>query len=293
MKINVNGRITDPREATLSVLDRGFLYGDSVYEVMRTYCGVLFARKAHLERLAHSADALALALPERSVLDREIDATLRVAAHEESYCRVIVTRGQGPLTLDPTTAEAPNLVIIVKAYEPFPKRVYEQGLRLCIPGVTRAAADLAHPSVKSGNYLSSVLALGRAKQAGYDDALLVDHQGFLTEGTSSNLFAVRRGQLLTPPLRSGLLAGVTRALVMRLAEDSGIVCQEQRLAPDDLFTMDEVLLTSTLREVAPVVEMDGRPIGTGKPGPMFARLRAMVHAAALAQVQATMEASSS
>jgi branched-chain amino acid aminotransferase len=224
------------------------------------------------------------------VLDREIDATVRAAGSEESYCRVIVTRGQGPLTLDPTTATAPNLVIIVKPYEPFPARVYEQGLRLCVPGVMRAAADLAHPSVKSGNYLSSVLALGRAKQSGYDDALLIDPCGFLTEGTTSNLFAVRRGQLLTPPLAAGLLAGVTRALVMRLAEEAGIPCEERMLAPDDLFSMDEVLLTSTLREVAPVVEVDGRPIGTGTPGPMFARLRAMVHEAALAEVRAHLAA---
>jgi branched-chain amino acid aminotransferase len=239
---------------------------------MRTYEGVLFARRAHLERLEGSAEAMALSLPPREVLDREIDATLEAAGHPESYCRVIVTRGQGPLTLDPHTAKAPNLVIIVKPYEPFAQRVYDQGLRLCIPGMTRAAADRSHPSIKSGNYLSSVLALGRAKQAGYDDALLVDNQGFLTEATSSNLFAVHRGTLLTPPLAAGLLAGVTRALTMRLAREAGLSCEERMISPEDLFSMDEVLLTSTLREVTPVVEVEGR-------------LRSLIRAAALAEVR--------
>lgn len=286
MKINVNGKISDPEQAMLPVLDRGFLYGDSVYEVMRTYGGVLFAREAHLERLVRSADSLSLRLPPRTVIDNEIDRTLAAVAHEEAYCRVIVTRGEGPLTLDPTTAETPNFVIIVKPYVPFPARVYERGLRLCIPGVMRAATDLAHPSIKSGNYLNSVLALGRAKQAGFDDALLVDPGGYLTEGTSSNLFAVRGKTLVTPPLAAGLLAGVTRALVMRLASEAGIALEEQMLRPDDLYAMDEVLLTSTLREVTPVVEVDTHPIGAGVPGPMYARLKSMVHAAALAETNA-------
>jgi branched-chain amino acid aminotransferase len=283
--INIDGEIGGSAAAKISVLDRGFLYGDSVYEVVRTYGGVIFALEEHMARLEHSAAHLHIELPDRAWLETEILRTVEHAAHEESYCRIIVTRGAGPITLDPTTATKSLTVIIVKPYEPFPDWSYQQGIKIAIPNIRRTARASLDPAVKSGNYLNSVLALGEARRAGYEDALMLDHQGLVTEATSSNVFALRNDKLCTPALEHGLLAGVTRGLLLRVAGENGFDCRECELKPKDLTSADEVMLTSTLREVQPVVQIDEQVIADGKPGPHSKRLRELFHGYALARVQ--------
>ena len=279
--VNIDGMIGGPEEIRVSALDRGFLYGDSVYEVVRTYDGVPFALGEHLERLARSAARLAIALPERGTLVREMRRTLAVAGHADAYCRVIVTRGTGPITLDPTTATSPLTVILVKKYEPFPEWTYEWGVRVAIPQIRRTSPRSLDPAIKSGNYLNSVLALGEARAAGCDDALMLDGAGNVAEATSSNVFVVRDGAVATPALEVGLLAGVTRGILIDLLAQHGLVCSERAITVPEVLDADEVLLTSTLREVQPVIEVAGRRIGEGVPGPMARRLKALFHEHAL------------
>jgi len=285
IRINIDGRISPAESARIPVLDRGFLYGDSVYEVVRTYEGKLFALEEHLARLEASAERLHLALPERSWLASEIDRTLEAAGNDETYCRIIITRGVGPITLDPTTADAPMTVIVAKEYEPFPAWTYSKGVRITIPNIRRTARVSLDPAIKSGNYLNSVLAFGEARRAGFYDAVMLDHQGLVTEATSSNVFAAKDGRLLTPALEHGLLAGVTRRFLLDLARGNGIECVECELRPADLTGADEVMLTSTLREVQPVVQIGETPIGGGVPGPISARLRRLFRDHALARVR--------
>ncbi len=282
---NINGQITASEDARISILDRGFLYGDSVYEVVRTYLGKPFALSRHLTRLEQSAARLVIPLPSRAQLEEQIDATLRASGNKESYCRIIVTRGSGPLTLDPTTATDPVTVILVKEYEPFPKWMYEKGIRLAIPNVRRTSREALDPAIKSGNYLNSVLAFGEARSLGFDDAVLLDKEGRITESTSSNVFAMHDGVLVTSPLEAGLLAGVTRRLILNLARENDIPCEERQLVPEELSAADEVMLTSTLREVMPVVEVDNMRIGVGVPGPIALRLRGLLHDFALRTVE--------
>ncbi len=271
-RISIDGELFEPDRARIPVFDRGFLYGDSVYEVIRTYQGKPFALDRHLERLERSASKLQIELPERAWLVREIERTMAAAGNAESYIRLIVTRGSGPISLDPTLAVGPLSVILVKQYEPFPRRMYEQGIRVSIPQVRRMPRSADDPAAKTGNYLNSVLALGEARGAGFDDALLLDVHGRVAEASSANVFVVRGGELHTPTLETGLLEGITRGFILQIARDHDIPCSECEILPEDLKTADEVLLTSTLREVMPVVGIDKHTIGSGRPGPMARRL---------------------
>jgi len=277
----IDGELMEPAAARVPVFDRGFLYGDSVYEVVRTYLGVPFHLDRHLERLERSAAALELALPPRATLVAWLKSALRAAGNPESYARLIVTRGSGPITLDPTTADRPRTVLLVKALEPYPAWMYAQGIKVSVPAIRRNPRAALDPSVKSGNYLNNVLALGQARRAGFDDALLLDIRGRVTEGSSSNVFAVRGGSLLTPPLETGLLHGVTRALVLELAGQVGLQAHERELEVADLARADELWLTSTLREVLPVVRLDEATIGAGAPGPRYRAMAERLHAHAL------------
>lgn len=285
VRINIDGEIAAPEDARISVIDRGFLYGDSVYEVVRTYGGTPFALEEHLSRLERSAERLHIALPGRDWLGREIDRTIQAAANDESYCRIIVTRGVGPITLDPTTANDSMTVIIAKGYEPFPEWNYTRGIKVTIPNIRRTARVSLDPAIKSGNYLNSVLAFGEARRAGFDDAVMLDHQGLVTEATSSNVFVARGGRLFTPALEHGLLAGVTRGILIGLARENGFDCSECELTPDELTGADEVMLTSTLREVQPVVQVGQAQIGDGVPGPVAKQLRQLFHDYALNRVR--------
>lgn len=285
--INIDGKLTSLEDAKISVLDRGFLYGDSVYEVVRTYDRRIFALREHLERLERSAARLDITLPDRAWLDAEIERTVAEAANEETYCRIIITRGIGPITLDPTTAAQSLTVIIAKPYEPFPDWTYEQGINVAIPNIRRTSRTSLDPAIKSGNYLNSVLALGEARRAGCEDALMLDHNGLVTEATSSNVFVFMDDRLCTPALEHGLLAGVTRGLLLGLASEHGFTCEECELRAEDFARVSEAMLTSTLREVQPITKVAGTVIGTGKPGPVYKQLRQLFHEYALSQLRNT------
>jgi len=274
--VAIDGRIMDAADARISVLDRGFLYGDSVYEVMRTYDGRPFGLADHLARLWRSASLLGIAPPlEPAALTEELSAALRASGHRESYVRVIVTRGSGPIGLDPALAEHPCRVIIVTELKALPAELYREGAAICLVPAGRSAAGAVPAGAKSGNYLANIMALGAARRQGAHEAILLDQRGLITEGASSNIFAVLGGALHTPPLSAGILEGITRGKVMRLAREAGLALEERELGPADLAAASELFLTSTLREVLPVTRVDGQSVGDGRPGPVTLRLRAL------------------
>jgi branched-chain amino acid aminotransferase len=286
MLVNLDGSLVAPAEARVSVFDRGFLHGDSVYEVIRTYGGRPFEPGAHLARLARSAARIALAPrwdAARTTL--EIERTLAAARGAESLdpeaapwnqdersIRVVMTRGSGEIGLDPALAVDPLAVIIVQRLRGPPARAYRDGVKVAVVGVRRPAPEAVDPSVKTGARLPHVLAVKQARDEGAHEALLLDDRGHVTEGSSSNVFAVTGGRLRTPPLAAGILEGVTRGLVLRLAREEGVPVDEVALLPEDLERADEVFLTSTAREILPVVAVGARAVGMGRPGPVTFRL---------------------
>jgi branched-chain amino acid aminotransferase len=254
-----------PEEARISVYDRGFLYGDSVFETIRTYRGAPYLLEDHVTRLERSAAEVGIA---PGVTHRElVEETARAivtAQNPDSYARLILSRGSGGLGLDPTNAEAPLRVVLVEPLRMPPRALYQNGIRACSVETVRAA-DAAN-SAKLGNYLASVLALREARASGADEALVVNRDGLVIEGTTANVFAVRGDRLLTPPLAVGVLAGITRARILELAREQGLAVDEVALPPAELARCDELFLTSSIREIVPVVTLDGAPIGDGKPG---------------------------
>jgi branched-chain amino acid aminotransferase len=288
-RVNVDGLIVPPAEARVSVFDRGFLYGDSVYEVIRTYGGAPFEVEHHLARLARSAERIGLALPwDAPRTARELGRTLEAARAAggteaadpdaapwnggEWYTRVVMTRGAGEIGLDPALAVNPVALVIAQPLQGPPARAYAEGVAVAIVGVRHEAAAVVDPAAKTGAHLNHVLAVREARAAGAHEALLLDDRGFVTEGSSSNVFVVAGGRLRTPPLAAGILAGVTRGVVLRLAHDEGVLADEVPLRPEDLARADEVFITSTMREILPAVRIDARPVGSGRPGPVTERL---------------------
>ena len=268
-KVSINGVVTGGDQAQVSVFDRGFLYGDSVFEVYRTYGGMPFGELEHLERLARSAAQLMIPLPVGlDLLAREVKALLAAVDHEDTYVRVILTRGQGPLTYDPTTASDPMRVIIAAPVNKPPKQRYKEGIEVAIMIASRPTDDSRAAGAKASNYLANLLAVHEAKQSGAQEAILLGRQGQLLEGASSNLFIVKDGALFTPIPEPGILVGITRRTVLQVAEASGIEVHEQTLMPDALFGADEAFITSSIREVMPVVRADGKAVGKGVPGSM-------------------------
>lgn len=275
-KISINGTISDEADAKISVLDRGFLYGDSVYEVIRTYDGRLFALDEHLARLERSADLLGIALPvDLGSLTKEIDATLAAAGNEESYIRLIVTRGSGPINLDPNLAVHPCRVVIVAPYQALPESLYEEGAAIHLVSAGRESGGAVPDGAKSGNYLVNLMALGTARRRGAHEAVLLDSKGRVAEGASSNIFVCLGDHLHTPHLSVGILEGITRHKVFHLAQVMGLQLTERELRPEDLRAAEEIFLTSTLREILPVTHVDDWVVGSGKPGPVAKKLRAM------------------
>jgi branched-chain amino acid aminotransferase len=296
--VNVDGRLVPPEEAFVPVLDRGFLYGDSVYEVVRTYRGKVFELGRHLDRMDRSAEGIALQLPPREQVERELSRTLQSAGNAESYARIVVTRGEGTkFGLQPHFAEGPGrLVVIVRPLEPPPPEVYDRGLRVAVAVTRRNPPQALDPALKTGNYLNSILALRDAHAAGADDALLLDLRGQVTEGSSSNVFFVQEGVVVTPPLPLGMLHGVTRALVIDIARGEGLIVREEPHGAEALAAADEVFVTSTIREVMAVTSLvlfrggeagaateraggasdraahDVRVVADGRPGPITRRL---------------------
>jgi branched-chain amino acid aminotransferase len=270
--VSIDGRITPPKRARISVFDRGFLYGDSIYEVLRTYGGQLFELPRHLARLRRSAELIGLDLPlsEELLKGRMADA-VRASRTSESYVRLIVTRGEGEIGLDPALAVDPHVIVIVRALHPPPPEIYRDGVEVAVVDVRRNSRLAIDPAAKTGNYLNSVLALREARARGAYEALMLDTQGRVTEGSSSNVFAVLAGRVVTPPL-DGILEGVTRRVVLDLARSLGLPTAEAQLLPEDLLRAEELFLTSTIRELVPIVRVDGRTIGSGKPGALTLRL---------------------
>ncbi len=266
--------MTNGAQARVPVLDRGFLYGDSVFEVFRTYAGVPFTEREHLERLQRSADRLMISLPVGlDVMSQEIGQVIKASGLKDAYVRVIVTRGTGPLTYDPTTATHPMRVVIVAPILPRNERLDREGAKVVLVHASRPTDDERASGAKASNYLANLLVVHEAKQRGAHEAILLGKKGQLLEGASSNLFIVKGQTLRTPVPEPGILVGITRAVILRVAQDDGLRVEETTLYPDDLYEADEAFITSSIREVLPVVKADDRVIGSGSPGPMTKALR--------------------
>jgi branched-chain amino acid aminotransferase len=276
IRVHINGRVCLPEEAKISIFDRGFLYGDSVYETIGTAHGRLFAARDHLDRLERSATRIGLRVPPRATIEQAIADTVAAAGNAESRVRVILTRGAGKLDLDPAAADDTQLVVIVFPLGAPTREMYERGVEVAIVSVARNSPRAIDPAVKSGNYLNNVLALGEARRrSGAYEAILCDGDGSVAEGASSNVFAVRGGRVLTPPPEVGILDGITRAKVIELCRDGDIPFSERRLSPDELRGADEAFITSATRGVLPVTRIDGQPVAAGTPGPITRRLMAL------------------
>jgi branched-chain amino acid aminotransferase len=273
--VSIDGRLSTPEEATISVYDRGFLYGDAVFETLRTYDGVVFALAEHVARLARSAARIKMRLHmgEAATCAR-VEAALaagRESPTDDGYARVVLTRGSAPLGLDLDLASAPRLVVLV---EPLPPPLpYDRGIRAVTVATLRAVDGTSAAGAKITNYLAAMLALAEAKAQGAQEALLLDAKGRVVEGTTSNVFAVRGGVIRTPPEDVGLLMGITRAHVL-----ASVSAELAELRPEDLYAADEVFITSTIREVVGVTAVDGRTIGAGVVGPETRRAHAAYRA---------------
>lgn len=268
----LNGQLVSPKEAVISVFDHGLLYGDGVFEGIRYYHRKPFRLHDHLARLERSARALALALPyEEDTLAEAVTTTIAAAGNVAGYVRLVVTRGEGPLGIDPSRCQRPNVFIIASPLAMVSDEARARGARVIIASTRRLPTDGLDPRVKSLNYVNHILARIEANHAGADEAILLNPQGRVAEGSADNLFIVRAGTLLTPPPIDGALEGVTRGVILELAGRAGLRASESSLAPYDLYTADECFLTGTGAELIPVREVDGRPLRQC-PGPVFQAL---------------------
>lgn len=275
--VNVNGTMTDERHAVISVFDHGFLYGEGVYETLRTYRQQPFLLDRHLKRLRRSASLMALKAPltDEELADRiarTIEQAAAAVVDGEWYIRVLLTRGVGDLTYDPAATPIPSVVIIVKPLGVLPDAAYENGVRAVISSIVRNHPDTVNPAIKANNLMNNALAMQEAVKRGAFEAIMRNHRGEIAECSTANLFIMRDGDALTPPLTAGLLPGITRELVFEIGNSAGIAVREATLRDDDLFAADEMFLTSTTREILPIVDVDGRAIGTGRPGATTRRL---------------------
>jgi branched-chain amino acid aminotransferase len=272
--VNVNGRVSGQKDAVVSVLDHGFLYGEGVYETLRTYNGQPFLFERHMQRLRTSAGMLALAIPLTDEdIDRRFRETMRAAelgeaGSREAYIRILVTRGVGELSYDPATCPAATVVVIVKPHTEPPADAFAKGVRVSLVPVVRNHPGSVSPLIKSNNLLNNALAMQEAFRRGGFEGVMRNYKGELAECTQSNLFIVKDGAALTPPIDAGLLPGITRALLFEIGAEIGVPVREAILRDADLFGADECFLTSTTREVVPIVQVDDREIGSGAPGPI-------------------------
>jgi branched-chain amino acid aminotransferase len=272
MIIYIDGSFVPREEARLSVFDHGFLYGDGVFEGIRAYNGRVFRLREHLDRLYDSARAIDLAIPvTKEEMTGIILETLRKNKLKNGYIRPIVTRGVGDLGLDPRKCPKPSIFVIAVEWGAMYGDLYEKGLRAITVSVRRNPAEALPPNVKSLNYLNNILGKIEANYKGGDEAIFFDTNGYLSEGSGDNIFVVKNGAIYTPPTLNNL-RGITRAVVIELARSLGISLFEQDLGYYDLYAADEVFVTGTAAEVAPIVLIDGRAIGSGKPGPVTRQL---------------------
>lgn len=274
MAVSIDGVLVDPAEARVPVLDRGLLYGDSAFEVLRTYRGQPLAVQAHLARLSWSCERLGIPAPDALRLRAELEVALAAAHYDESYIRVIVTRGVTAVGLALSADVRPRRIIVVLPLAPQPPALYAQGVEVATVSTARSLDATGAAGAKVSNYLPNILALEAARARGAYEAISVAAGGELLEGSTSNLFVVQGGVVRTPPLGIGILGGITRQLVLRAAAAEGIELAERLLFPPDLYGAEEAFITSTLREMVPVVRADGLTLGEGMPGPVTRRLHA-------------------
>jgi branched-chain amino acid aminotransferase len=272
--VYVNGRISRAEDAAVPVYDHGFLYGEGVYETLRTYNRVPFLYDRHVRRLRASAGHIRLTVPfSDDELASWITDTMAAAGPTgETYIRVLLTRGVGELTYDVQATPVPSLVIIVKPLEELPARVLTEGIRVALVPILRNHPGSVNPIIKSNNLLNNALAMQEANRRGADEGLMCNFRGELSECSQANFFIVRGGAALTPTNESGLLEGLTRNFLFEVGHESGIDVRYETLYPDDLWSAEEAFITSTTREISPVTSIDGRAVGTGKPGPVTRRL---------------------
>ncbi len=272
----MNGDFLPASEAKISVFDRGFLYGDGVFEGIRGYDGRIFRLDQHLDRLWRGAKAIRLALPmTREELKKVVLETVRRSGLKEAYIRLVVSRGCGDLGLDPRNCHTPTtLVVIVDRLALYPREVYETGLEVITCVTRRNLPTALNPEVKSLNYLNNILAKIEVGDAGAHEGLMINHLGFVAEATGDNVFICQGGKIITPPVNAGILEGITRQVVMELAAEMDIPLAEDNLTVYQVYTADECFLTGTAAEIVPVRRVDGRDIGDGKPGPITRRLMA-------------------
>lgn len=271
--INVNGRLTDEAGARISVLDRGFLYGDSVYEVTMTEGGKPIFLEEHLDRLERSAGRIGMEVPwGRGRLRGEVLRTLGTHGGESCYMRLVATRGEGAIALDPGAADGGNVVVIVGDLPERPGWWYEKGVDVVVSGVVRNAKGAIDPAIKSGNYLNNILAMAEARRRGAYDAVMLTAGGLVAEATSSNVWIVRDGVFATPPPAVGILDGITRRELFKVCRAEGFPVREGGFGPEEMRGAQEVFLTSATKGLVPVARIDGSPVGDGRPGPRTALL---------------------
>jgi branched-chain amino acid aminotransferase len=275
--VNVNGKITDQANAVVSVFDHGFLYGEGVYETLRTYSGQPFLFDRHMRRLRKSASMLSLSVPPANEeIDRRFRETMKAAGlgaqGREAYLRILVTRGVGELTYDPAACGDPTIVIIAKPHVDPPVEAFERGVMVALVDIVRNHPGSVNPLIKSNNLLNNALAMQEAFRRGAFEGVMRNYRGELAECTTANLFVVKDGEARTPPLDAGLLAGITREYLFEVGRDTGIAVREHTLRDADLLGADEAFLTSTTRELVPIVRVDSHTIGDGRPGPVTKRL---------------------
>lgn len=271
--IYLDGKFLREADAKISVFDHGLLYGDGIFEGIRFYNGRVFRLEEHLERLWDSARSICLEIPmtHREMTDALLE-TIRQNDLREGYVRLVVTRGVGNLGLNPAQCKHPSVIIIVATIALYPPEIYRNGLTVITCATRRTNPAALNPAVKSLNYLNNVMARIEANLAGADEALMLNDAGNVAECTADNIFIIKHGQIFTPPISAGALRGITRSIVFEIAAETGLKISETDITRHDVFIADECFLTGTAAELIPVIKADGRPIGSGKPGPITTRM---------------------
>ena len=278
LKVFISGQLFDKENAKISVYDHGLLYGDGVFEGMRSYSGKVFRLEEPLSRLWSSARAICLSIPmTEDAMATAVYETLKANSIEDGYIRLIVTRGAGSLGLDPNRTSAPQVIIITDHISLYPEEYYENGLEIVTASTIRNHPAALSPRIKSLNYLNNIMAKVEGLQAGCVEAMMLNHKGEVAECTGDNIFLIKNGRILTPPLDAGILEGITRQAVIDLAIENGIAVDQITLTRHDVYIADECFLTGSAAEVIPVVKVDSRVIGDGTPGPTTKRLTKLFH----------------
>ena len=268
-QVYISGKLLPKEDAKISVYDHGLLYGDGVFEGIRVYGGVVFLLKEHIERLYESARAIRLEIPmSQADMSDAVNQTVKANGIGDGYVRLVITRGAGSLGLDIRKTSDPQVIIIADTITLYPDEIYQNGMKLVTASTIRNHPSALNPRIKSLNYLNNIMAKIEGTDAGSVEALMLNHKGEVSECTGDNIFIVKNGVLKTPPPDAGILEGITRGAVIGLAKEAGVPFQEASMTRHDIYVADECFLTGTAAEVIAVVSLDGRPIGTGKPGPI-------------------------